>query len=156
MIFLVSQYLQDIRDLDPRATGLILLTTVIFMVLLLCRETGRPYCPLTRRRNWRGSLLRRADYIHIPGNRFFSAFRYSRTFSRGRGDCFLSVSPGADISSVQKEMYGLASGMIETMRLLGMTISITIAGIIFTVFLGNARITPPFSRCSCKASIEVL
>ena len=32
--------------------------------------------------------------------------------------------------------------MIETMRLLGMTLSITITGIVFAVFLGNARITP--------------
>jgi len=34
------------------------------------------------------------------------------------------------VSSVQKEMFGLASGMIETMRLIGMTISIAITIIV--------------------------
>lgn len=34
VIFLTSLYLQDIRNLDSRVAGLILLTTVIFMVLL--------------------------------------------------------------------------------------------------------------------------
>ena len=37
----------------------------------------------------------------------------------------------------------LLPAMIETMRLVGMTISVAIAGMIFAVFLGNARILSP-------------
>jgi hypothetical protein len=44
---------------------------------------------------------------------------------------------------VQKEMFGLASGMIETMRLIGMTISVAITIIVFTVVIGDLHITPP-------------
>ena len=46
------------------------------------------------------------------------------------------------VSSVPKGMYGLASGLIETMRLVGMTISVAVAGIVFAVFSGNAYISP--------------
>ena len=47
-----------------------------------------------------------------------------------------------NVSSVSKEMYGLASGMIETMRLMGMTISIAISIIIFSIIIGTTQITP--------------
>jgi hypothetical protein len=40
-------------------------------------------------------------------------------------------------------MFGLASGMIETMRLVGMTLSIAIAIIVFTLVVGSSRITQP-------------
>ena len=55
------------------------------------------------------------------------------------------------VSSVTKETYGLASGMVETMRLAGMTISIAITTIIFTSFLGSTHITPAVSREFMKA-----
>jgi MFS family permease len=56
---------------------------------------------------------------------------------------FQSPLVRTSVSSVQKEMFGLASGMIETMRLIGMTISIAITIIVFTVVIGNTNITPP-------------
>jgi MFS family permease len=146
VIFLASLYLQDIRNLDPRATGLILLTTVIFMVLL------SPFAGRLSDRTFPFLVVGTGVVLSSAG---LTVFTFLDTGSSlllvilalslvGAGIAFCqSPLVRTTVSSVPKEMYGLASGMIETMRLLGMTVSITIAGIIFAVFLGNARITPP-------------
>jgi hypothetical protein len=49
------------------------------------------------------------------------------------------------VASVGREMYGLASGMIETMRLAGMTISVAITTLIFAATIGSTHITPELS-----------
>ena len=144
VIFLTSLYLQDIRNLDPRAAGVILLTTVIFMVLL------SPFA---------GTLSDRLEPVIVIGTgaALSSAGLIIYTFLDTRSSLLLVIlalslvgagiafcqSPvvRTTVSSVPKGMYGLASGMIETMRLLGMTISISVSGIVFAVFLGNTHIT---------------
>jgi hypothetical protein len=55
------------------------------------------------------------------------------------------------MGSVEKRFYGLASGSVGTMRLLGMMISMGVATLIFTVYLGRVQITveyyPVFMKC---------
>jgi MFS family permease len=46
------------------------------------------------------------------------------------------------VSSVPREQYALASGLVETMRLAGMTISIAITTIAFSLTLGGTHVTP--------------
>jgi MFS family permease len=146
VIFLSSLYLQDIRNLDPRAAGLILLTTVIFMVLL---------SPFAGRLSDRlspviiigaGGLLSSAGlFIYAfldAGSSLYLVILALSLVGAGIAFCQSPVVR-TTVSSVLKEMFGLVSGMIETMRLLGMTISVAIAGIIFAVFPGNAHITAP-------------
>ena len=145
VIFLASLYLQDIRNLDPRATGLILLTTVIFMVLL------SPFAGRLSDRVAPSLVVGTGVVLSSAGLTIFTFLESGSSLLFvilalslvGAGIAFCqSPLVRTTVSSVPKEMYGLASGMIETMRLLGMTLSITIAGIVFAVFLGNARITP--------------
>ncbi len=146
VIFLSSLYLQDIRNLDPRAAGLILLTTVIFMVLL---------SPFAGRLSDRlapvivigaGGILSSAGlFIYAfldAGSSLYLVILALSLVGAGIAFCQSPVVR-TTVSSVPKEMFGLVSGMIETMRLLGMTISVAIAGIIFAAFLGNAHITAP-------------
>ena len=54
---------------------------------------------------------------------------------------FSSPNTNAIMGSVEKRFYGLASGSVGTMRLLGMMISMGIATVIFTVYLGRVQIT---------------
>ena len=48
----------------------------------------------------------------------------------------------AIMSSVDKKFYGIASGSVGTMRLLGQMLSMGIATLIFALFIGRTQITP--------------
>ncbi len=58
----------------------------------------------------------------------------------------LFAAPNTNIimSSVEKRFYGVASGMIGTVRLLGQMISMGIATMIFAVIIGPVEITPAY------------
>jgi len=145
-IFLFTLYLQDIRAIDARVTGLFLLTPILFMALL------SPFAGRLSDRNTPriviggGILLSSAGLVLCAFLDSTSSFLFIVLALSliGAGIAFCqSPLVRTNVSSVQKEMFGLASGMIETMRLIGMTISIAIAIIVFTVIIGNAHITQP-------------
>jgi uncharacterized membrane protein YedE/YeeE len=54
---------------------------------------------------------------------------------------FSSPNTNAVMGSVEKRFYGLASGSVATMRLLGMMISMGIATLVFALYLGRVQIT---------------
>jgi MFS family permease len=55
---------------------------------------------------------------------------------------FSSPNTNAIMSSVEKRFLGIASGVIGTMRSLGMMISMGISTVIFSVLIGRVQITP--------------
>jgi hypothetical protein len=57
---------------------------------------------------------------------------------------FSSPNTNAIMSSVDKRCYGVASGMNETMQLLGQMLSMGIAMMIFAIFIGPVEITPAY------------
>ena len=149
VIFLLSLYLQDIRNFDSRVSGIILLTLVIFMALF-SSSAGRLSDRIAPR------IVIGTGVVLSSAGLFILSFLGGDTplisviialAVMGTGFAFFQ-SPllRTLVSSVPKEMYGLASGMVETMRLVGMTISIAITTIIFTFFIGSTRITPAVSR----------
>jgi hypothetical protein len=48
------------------------------------------------------------------------------------------------MSSVDKKLYGVASGILGTMRSTGMMFSMGITMLIFSVYIGRTQITPPY------------
>jgi EmrB/QacA subfamily drug resistance transporter len=56
---------------------------------------------------------------------------------------FSSPNTNAVMSSVDKKEYGIASGMINTMRAIGMMFSMGIVMMILTIYIGRVQITPP-------------
>ena len=46
--------------------------------------------------------------------------------------------------AVEKKYYGVASGIVGTMRLLGQMLSMGIATMIFAVVIGHVEITPEY------------
>jgi len=57
---------------------------------------------------------------------------------------FSSPNTNAIMSSVEKRNYGVASGMVGTMRLLGQMLSMGIAMLVFAVIIGPVEITPAY------------
>jgi EmrB/QacA subfamily drug resistance transporter len=57
---------------------------------------------------------------------------------------FSSPNTNAIMSSVEKRNYGVASGMVGTMRLLGQMLSMGIAMLLFAIMIGPVEITPAY------------
>ncbi len=55
---------------------------------------------------------------------------------------FSSPNTNAVMSSVEKRYYGVASGTIGTMRLIGQMFSMGMAMMIFSILIGKVSITP--------------
>lgn len=145
VIFLISLYIQDLRLIDVRIAGIILLIPVIFMALFSA-YAGRLSDHIQPR------------WVVGSGIGFNSIGLVLFTFLDEQISLFLIMIALAlaglgiafcaaplirtSVSAVPQEMTGLASGMIETMRLTGMSISLAISIIIFTLIVGNVRVTP--------------
>jgi MFS family permease len=71
---------------------------------------------------------------------------------------FSSPNMNAIMGSVEKRLYGVASGMLGTMRLSGQMLSMGIATLLFALYLGRVEITPayyPLFLASAKTAFAV-
>lgn len=57
---------------------------------------------------------------------------------------FTSPNTNAIMGSVQKQVYGVASGTLATMRLLGQMLSMGFAMMLFAIYIGPVQITPEY------------
>jgi MFS family permease len=55
---------------------------------------------------------------------------------------FSSPNTNAIMGAVDTRLYGVASGVVSTMRLLGSSFSISVAMLIFSLYVGQVQITP--------------
>jgi EmrB/QacA subfamily drug resistance transporter len=145
--FLLSLYLSYVRGLTPQQTGLILVVQPVIMAI---------FSPLA------GKLSDRIEprivasigmAVIVVGLAFLACLEATTPFwgigcalgllGFGFG-LFSSPNTNAVMSSVEKRIYGVAAGMLATMRMTGQTISLGIAMIIFAVSIGNVQITPEY------------
>ena len=142
--FLLSLYLQHIKGLNPQSAGLIMVAQPLVMAAL---------SPLA------GSLSDRIEprivasagmfvttiglvCLTILGEATSVAFIVGSLVVLGFGFAlFSSPNTNAIMGSVERKCYGLASGSVGTMRLLGMMISMGIATLVFAVLIGRVPIT---------------
>jgi len=143
--FLLSLYLQFIKGLNPQEAGMILVIQPLLMAV---------FSPLA------GTLSDKIDAGKVAsvGMALISAGLFVIAFINldssiwfiipilivfGIGYAlFSSPNTNAIMSSVDKKYYGIASGTVGTMRLIGQMSSMGIAMMIFSVFLGKAKINP--------------
>lgn len=154
---LLSYYLQFIRGLEPQSAGLILIAQPIMMAIV---------APLSGRM----SDKYEARIIATTGMVLVTLGLFGFTFLTAETSLFLIIasqvvlgigfglfsSPNTNVimGSVQKKFYGIASATVSTMRLIGQTMSIGIATLIFAFFLGRVQITPEHLS-SLLGSIQV-
>ena len=144
VIFLLSLFLQFIQGFDARFAGLILVTMPVFMALAFIG--GRLS---DRIKPWivgaTGAAISAAGLgILIFLNERTPLPLIVITLALiGTGIAFFQPSiVNTVIGSVSREVYGLASGTAETMRLAGMTMSTAIATVVFSFYIGTGGITP--------------
>ena len=143
--FLLSLYLQYIKELSPQIAGVVLISQPVMMAI---------FSPLAGRLSDRieprviasmGMALTMVGLILLSfvGNSTVLVFIVISLMILGFGFAlFSSPNMNAIMGSVDKRFYGIASGSVGTMRLLGQMLSMGIATLIFALFIGKAQITP--------------
>lgn len=144
MTFLLSLYLQYIKALSPQSAGLILIAAPVVMAIfspfagrLSDKIEPRIVSSIGMTLTSIGLFL----FVFLDENSTPESI-IARLIVLGLGFAlFSSPNTNAIMGSVEKRFYGLASGSVGTMRLLGMMISMGIATLIFAVYLGRVQIT---------------
>jgi len=143
--FLLSLYLQYVQGMSPQASGLILIIQpAIMTVLSPC--AGRLSDRLEPR------VLASAGMFITAAGLFLLAFlKVSSGLASivpglvliGVGFAlFSSPNTNAIMSSVDQRIYGTASGILATMRVLGQMTSMGITLVLFSIFIGRENISP--------------
>ena len=143
--FLLSLYLQYIKGLSPQTAGIVLMAQPVMMAI---------FSPLA------GSLSDRMEprllatggmVITVVGMAVFTQLHTHSSLAGivcnllllGFGFAFFS-SPNmsAIMGAVAKEQYGVASGAVATMRLMGQMVSMAIATVVLALLVGRQAIAP--------------
>lgn len=142
--FLLSLYLQYIKGYGPQMAGLVLISQPIVQAVFspsagrlsdrveprIVASTGMGLCVV-------GLVL----FTFLVPTTSLMLIIASLIFMGLGFALFSSPNTNAIMSSVDKCDYGVASGMVSTMRLLGQMASLGIATLIFTLIMGHAEIS---------------
>jgi Na+/melibiose symporter-like transporter len=140
--FLLSLYLQRIRGLDPQSAGIVLLFQPLTQAI---------FSPLAGRLSDRfqpgviasiGMLFTAVGLflLRFIGDNIPLSFIVFCSIVLGFGFAlFSSPNTNAIMSSVDRRLYGIASSMVSTMRMLGQTFSMGISTIVFNAFTGKPQ-----------------
>ena len=143
--FLLSLYLQYIKGLDPRTAGAVLVAQPVIMAIfspLAGRLSDRVEPRLISSAGMGLTALGLFSFA-LVGTETGIQTIISILIMLGFGFAlFSSPNMSAIMGSVDKKFFGIASGTVATMRLLGQMISMAIAMVVFAVFIGRVEINP--------------
>jgi EmrB/QacA subfamily drug resistance transporter len=143
--FLLSLYLQYLQGLDAQTAGIVLVAQPLMQTLfspsagrLSDRIEPRFVASAGMALTTLGLVLltlitQDTSILFIVGIQALLGLGFA---------LFSSPNTNAVMSSVEKAQYGIASGTIATMRLIGMMLSMGIVLITFSLFIGRVQITP--------------
>ncbi|MCA1747820.1 MAG: MFS transporter, partial [Bacteroidales bacterium] len=143
--FLLSFYFQYIKGMTPAEAGLVLVIQPVLMAL---------FSPVTGRLSDRiqpqvlasvGMGLMTVGLTMLAFARHDSqmGYFYGILTLMGIGFAlFSSPNTNAIMGSVDSQFYGVASGSVGTMRMIGQMLSMGIVLILFSVLIGKTEITP--------------
>ncbi|MBN1136300.1 MAG: MFS transporter [Anaerolineae bacterium] len=160
--FLLSQYLQYIKGLTPLQAGLVLIAQPAIQAL---------FSPLAGRLSDRieprvvastGMAISAAGLFLLIwlGDTTPLAWIVFCLMLLGFGFAlFSSPNMNAIMGSVERRLYGVASGTLATMRTVGQTFSAGVAALLFALYIGNVKIEPlyyPQFLASAKMAFAIL
>jgi len=143
--FLLSLYLQYIRGFSPVTAGIILIAQPIVMTIfsplagiLSDKIEPRIVSSIGMTLTVAGLLL-----LSVLNNATSIIFIIVSLVILGLGFAlFSSPNTNAVMSSVDRKIYGTASAILGTMRLLGQMFSLGVVTLIFALYLGRVKIMP--------------
>lgn len=145
--FFLSLYLQYIKALSPQSAGLILTFQPVVMVIfspfagkLSDRFEPRIIASIGMALTDISLLL--FVFLNVKTSLEFVVVGL---ILLGLGlALFSSPNTNAVMSSVERRIYGVASATVGTMRMIGMTLSMGLAMLIFAIYIGKVQITPKY------------
>ena len=143
--FLLSLYLQHIKALSPQSAGLVMIAQPVIMAIVspfAGRLSDRIEPQIVSSIGMAFTTLGLFMFIFLTSNSGLPYIIISLMILGFGFALFSSPNTNAVMSSVERRFFGLASGSLGTMRLLGMMISMGIATLLFTLFIGRVQITP--------------
>lgn len=141
--FLLSLYLQSVRGYDSQVAGLVLLAQPVVMAVL------SPIAGALSDRVEPGKVASLGMAITTVslfafwflGPETSIPLVMANLLLMGAGfGLFSSPNTNAVMSSVKREVYGLASSTLGTMRLVGQSVSMAIVTLLMTLFIGHAEL----------------
>ena len=143
--FLMSFYLQSVRGLNPQEAGIILITQPVVQALFspLAGRLSDKHEPQLVASLGMGFLSAGlVVFCFLSAGMSLAIIVINLAFLGLGFALFSSPNVNAVMSSVEKSQYGVASSTLASMRMIGQMLSMGMVIIIFTIFIGNARITP--------------
>jgi EmrB/QacA subfamily drug resistance transporter len=143
--FVLSLYLQFIKGLDPQSAGLILVSQPLIQAIFspgAGKLSDRIEPRVVASLGMAMTALSLFAFVFLDESTEF-VYILAALMVLGIGlALFSSPNTNAIMSSVEKRYYGVASGMVTTMRSVGMMTSMAISMQIFAVFMGRVQVTP--------------
>ena len=145
VVFLLSLYLQYIKGLDPQFAGIVLVAQPAVMAItapVAGRLSDRFSPGLIASIGMAITAISLFGFIFLNNNtslEFIIMILLVLGFGLG---LFSSPNTNAIMGSVKKRFYGIASATVGTMRLIGQMLSMGVAMLIFSIFIGNVQIVP--------------
>jgi len=143
--FLLSLYLQQVKGLNPRSAGLVLVAQPVMMALFspfAGRLSDRIEPRIVASMGMTLTMLSLIHFIFLQEQTKIYIIIINLLILGIGLALFSSPNTNAIMGSVERRFYGLASGAVGTMRSLGMMISMCITSLIFALFIGRVQITP--------------
>ncbi len=143
--YLLSLYLQTVKGMSPREAGLVLIAQPVMMAV---------FSPLAGRLSDRveprivastGMGLTAVGLFTLTGlgeGTSLGAILFSLILLGLGFALFSSPNTNAIMSSVERRFYGVASGVVGTMRLIGQTTSMGIVTLVAALIIGRVQLTP--------------
>jgi EmrB/QacA subfamily drug resistance transporter len=145
LTFLLSLYLQYIKGIPPQYAGSILISQPIVMAVfspLAGRLSDRIEPRLIASTGMLITVIGLIFFVFLGPNTSKVMIVLVLAFLGFGFALFSSPNMNAIMSSVEKRYLGIASGTVATMRLLGQMVSMTIAMMVFAIFIGREQISP--------------
>lgn len=142
---ILSYYLQYIKGLAPQTAGLILVAQPVLMAIvapLAGRMSDRFDARIIATIGMATVTLGLFSFIFLDNNTSIATVIGGLAILGLGFGLFSSPNTNIIMGSVQRKFYGIASATVSTMRLIGQTMSIGIATLIFALFIGRVQISP--------------
>ncbi|OPX60432.1 MAG: putative transporter [Methanobacterium sp. PtaB.Bin024] len=143
--FLLTLYLQNIRDLSPNQTGLLLCVQSVFIAIFSIL-TGKLFDSMKSRHIAAIGMVLTAISLTIltflgETTSFVIIVVALAILGSGYG---LSAASSTEIAVeyVEKKFYGLSSASLNTMRVVGQLMGMGVTLAVLNIFIGNATLNP--------------
>lgn len=156
--FLMSLYLQYIKGMPPQSAGMVLMAQPVMMAVfspLAGQLSDRVEPRLLASAGMGMTVLGMAIFTQLSATTPMAVLLANLLFLGFGFALFSSPNMSAIMGSVEPRHYGVASGAVATMRLLGQMVSMAMATVVLALFVGRQAISPE-NHTSFLLSIRVI